>query len=236
VGEDDATRSLGPEQSSDSGTPLPAPPARGWYRNPDNPNYEHFWDGQKWTSQRYWGGASPRESNAPSDPPPPLFPSPFPPPVAGTQVVNGPPSPEVPTTWNAGPPAGQATEARFYAVTTLIVPPVFIAFLALIAQAEIPHRATRVVGIGAVVFIVAFIVFLLRRPYAAIVRRNGSLTFKSLTGSQETTLSRVSRIGVIMGNRGGSWVFYFDGTRAVLGDIGGLRLKRYLIAYNPALG
>jgi hypothetical protein len=227
VGEDDATEPLHSEQSADSGSPRLAPPARGWYRIPDNPNYEHFWDGQKWTSQRYWGGVSSEGSESPYGPPP----------VAGSQVVSVPNSQEVGTTWNAPPPAGQATEERFYAVTTFIVPPVFIAFLALIAQAEIPHRATRVVGIGAVVFIVVFIVFLLRRPYAAIVRRNGSLTFKSLSGSKETTLSRVSRIGVITGSRGGgSWVFYFDGTRAVLGDIGGLRLKRYLIAYNPALG
>jgi hypothetical protein len=173
------------------------------------------------------GGGSSEGSESPYGPPP----------VAGSQILDVPPSQEVGPTWDAGPPAVQATEERFYAVTTFIVPPVFIAFLALLAQADIPHRATRVFGIGAVVLIVVFIVFLLRRPYVAIVRRNGSLTFKSLSGSKETTLSRVSRIGVITGGRGGgSLVVYFDGTRAVLGDIGGVRLKRYLIAYNPALG
>jgi hypothetical protein len=35
----------------------PAPPERGWHPVPDNPNYQRFWDGQKWGEQRYWGGA-----------------------------------------------------------------------------------------------------------------------------------------------------------------------------------
>ena len=52
----------------DSAPSCPVPPARGWYRIPDNPNYEHFWDGQKWTSQRYWGGASTRASPGSSAP------------------------------------------------------------------------------------------------------------------------------------------------------------------------
>jgi hypothetical protein len=114
---------------------------------------------------------------------------------------------------------------------------VFIAFLALFASADIPHKPDRVVGIVAAVLAVLMFVFLLRRPYVAIVRSDGSLTFKCLTGSKQTTISRISRIGIVRGVRGGgSWIFYFDGTRAVLGDVGGLQLKRYLIARNPALG
>jgi hypothetical protein len=35
------------------------PPQRGWYRDPANPNYERFWDGQKWVNRRYWGGDVP---------------------------------------------------------------------------------------------------------------------------------------------------------------------------------
>ena len=232
MGDDDATGSLDPEQASGSSSPHPAPPARGWYRIPDNPNYEHFWDGQRWESQRYWGGASPEGGSATSGPPP---------------VVDVPASQEWRTPWNAGPPqqaplngadpAGQAPEVRFYGLTTLIVPPVFIALCALLASSDIPRQPDRIFGIVAAVLAVVFIVFFLRRPYVAIVRGNDSLTFKSLTGSKETTISRVSRIGVIMGSRGGgSWAFYFDGTKAVLGDIGGLRLKRYLVARNPALG
>jgi hypothetical protein len=81
VGEDDATGSLGPEQSSDLGTPRPAPPASGWYRIPDNPNYEHFWNGHEWTLQRYWGGVSSEGRESPYGPPP----------IAGSQILDGPP-------------------------------------------------------------------------------------------------------------------------------------------------
>ena len=126
---------------------------------------------------------------------------------------------------------------RFYSVTAMIVPPVFIAFFALLALADIPHRADRPFGIGAAVFAVLFAVFFLRRPYVAIARRDGSLTFRTLIGSKDTAIARISRIGHTTGGRGGSsWIFYFDGTRAVLGDLGGLRLKRYLVARDPALG
>src|ERR1700761_2111618 len=50
----DASR---PPEATPTPTPLP-PPQRGWYRVPDNPNYERFWDGQKWGQRRYWGGAA----------------------------------------------------------------------------------------------------------------------------------------------------------------------------------
>jgi hypothetical protein len=40
------------------------PPAsgRGWYPVPDNPNYQRFWNGQSWSSERYEGGAGPHPS------------------------------------------------------------------------------------------------------------------------------------------------------------------------------
>lgn len=50
----------------------PPPPQRGWYRDPVNPNYERFWDGQKWVNRRYWGGGvSPDRTRTPDTAPPP---------------------------------------------------------------------------------------------------------------------------------------------------------------------
>jgi hypothetical protein len=46
--------------------PPPPPPQRGWYPVPGNPNYQHFWDGQKWGTQRYWGGAGGTDPGAPA--------------------------------------------------------------------------------------------------------------------------------------------------------------------------
>jgi hypothetical protein len=44
----------------------PPPPQRGWYPVPGNPNYQHFWDGQKWGTQRYWGGGGATDPSAPA--------------------------------------------------------------------------------------------------------------------------------------------------------------------------
>ena len=44
----------------------PPPPQRGWYPVPGNPNYQHFWDGQKWGAQRYWGGGGATDPSAPA--------------------------------------------------------------------------------------------------------------------------------------------------------------------------
>ena len=33
---------------------------------PGNPNYQHFWDGQKWGAQRYWGGGGATDPGAPA--------------------------------------------------------------------------------------------------------------------------------------------------------------------------
>ncbi len=218
---------------NDSAPSGPPPPERGWYRIPDNPDYEHFWDGQKWTSQRYWGGGS---TNAPSESPPP----------AASRLRDVPPPHEVDPSWTGGPPApapfsspdsgGQGPQTRFYAVATIIAPPVFVVFFTLIAVSALPSRSGRAIGIVAAVLAILFAVTFSRRPYVAIVRPDGSLTFKALIGSTETAISRVSRISLRTGARGASsWIFEFDGTRALLGDIGGRGLARYVIERNPAV-
>jgi hypothetical protein len=76
----------------------------------------------------------------------------------------------------------------------------------------------------------------LRTPYVAIARPDRSLTFRAVTGSVTTSISRISRITLSTGARGGeSWFFYFDGTRAKLADLGGRALARYVIDNNPAV-
>jgi hypothetical protein len=91
-------------------------------------------------------------------------------------------------------------------------------------------------GIGAAAFVVLVALGFARRPYVASVRPDGTLTFKAFFGSTDTTLARVSRIALSTGGRGrSSWVFSFDGTTAVLGDLGGRALARYVIERNPAV-
>ena len=48
--------------------PHPAPPTtRGWYADPEEPEYQRFWSGQAWTSRRYWGSFT--AADATSQPP-----------------------------------------------------------------------------------------------------------------------------------------------------------------------
>ena len=64
-----------------------APPQRGWYPDPQHPEYQRFWTGQAWNGRRYWG-SRPLASTPPAPPSgvpatggavPPLPPPRFPP-------------------------------------------------------------------------------------------------------------------------------------------------------------
>jgi hypothetical protein len=248
VGESDAAGPPTTPPPPESPPPSAAPPARGWYRVPDNPNYEHFWDGRTWTSQRYWGGAS-AGVTGPSHAPPPgagsWGPPPSPPGHKRFEAEDHAPPPSRPRTnrgsWATPSPTSSSADLgdggpqeRFYSLTTIIVPPVFVAFFILIAVSELSSHSGRSVGIGAAILAVLFVLIFSRRPYVAIARRNGSLTFKALVGSKNTAISRISRIQYRTGGpRGGSsWAFQFDGTEAVLADFGGKALARYVIERN----
>src|SRR3954471_1988379 len=52
-----------PQSSTDSLDAPPAPPAAGWYPNPQGPG-QRYWDGQQWTE--HFQGAPLSPSNAPS--------------------------------------------------------------------------------------------------------------------------------------------------------------------------
>jgi hypothetical protein len=125
---------------------------------------------------------------------------------------------------------------RFYAVASIVAVPVFVVIFAMIARFALPDPSGRPVGIGAAVLALLLAVLFLRTPYVAIVSPDGSLTFKALTRTSETSISRISRIGLSTGARGASsWIFQFDGSTARLGDIGGRALARYVIDRNPTV-
>jgi hypothetical protein len=131
---------------------------------------------------------------------------------------------------------GEEPTRRFYAVATMIAVPVFFVIFAMIARFALPDPAGRPVGIGAAVLALLFAVLFVRIPYVAIVSPDGSLTFKALTRTQETSVSRISRIGLSTGARGASsWIFQFDGSTARLGDIGGRALALYLVNLDPTI-
>ncbi len=212
----------------------PDPPATGWYPVPGNPEYQRYWNGTGWTSQRYWG-LDP-ETTAQSLPAPDaelpgsIFPRTANEPRTSASLADA-----------SVHPAGsrQATEAgmpqeQFYSITAIVVPPVFIAFFAVVAITALPKRASMTVGIVAAILAVLSVLFFLQRPYVAKVWPDGSVIFKAVGLSKETTVSRISSIRLSTGGRGGStWYFYFEGTRAGLGDIGGRQLARYVIERNP---
>jgi len=188
----------------DTAGPLPDPPKTGWYPVPNEPGYQRFWDGHSWGSQRYWGiGASDYEAA----PPPAVT-------FAEPGIQPGPPR-------------------RFYAITTIVAAPIFILVLTVIALAAIPTRGGRTVGIIAAIGAALFLVTFIRRPFVATARPDGSIMFRALLGSTQTTVSRISRIWIRSSGRGYSVVFEFDGTRALLADLGGSALARYVVERNP---
>lgn len=196
----------------------PPPPTPGWYPVPNEPTYERYWDGQRWTTQRYWG----LTAGPSTGPPGGALPPPPPPPRSAPPVGPGLRSAVV------------AAPRRFYAFTTLIVPPIFVFVCVLVAVAELPSHAGRVAGILAAVLAVLLLILFLRRPYVAEASPDGSIVFRAIAGSKVTTVSRITRIGLTTGGRAGSsWVFHFDDTKAVMGDIGGKGLARYVIECNP---
>ena len=147
-----------------------------------------------------------------------------------------PSGPQLPATFVPPGQRSQLAERSFYAVVTIFGVPVFVLFCAVVARFAIPDRGGRPIGVGAAIFGGLLIIFALRVPYVAIVSSDGALTFKALTGATRTDVSRINRITVYTGGRGGSmWYFYYDGGRARLGDVGGRALARYLVELNPAI-
>ena len=96
-------------------TASPPPPQRGWYPVPGEPNYQHFWDGQKWVSQRYWGGAGATDPSPLAGTSPSGWAGPDPP--AGHQR----PSFDAPVQRSGffGPPLNPRSPARQIAVAVL---------------------------------------------------------------------------------------------------------------------
>jgi hypothetical protein len=140
-----------------------------------------------------------------------------------------PPAPAAP----APPDLGSWPPRQFYAFTTIVGAPIFIGALTVIALAALPTRGGRPVGIFAAIGAALFMVIFIGRPFVATARPDGSIRFRSLIGSKETMVWRISRIWIRSSGRGYSVVFEFDGTQALLADLGGSALARYVVECNP---
>jgi hypothetical protein len=49
------------------GESVQEPREEGWYPVPGEPNYQRYWDGEEWTSHRYWGGEGPQPDESRSE-------------------------------------------------------------------------------------------------------------------------------------------------------------------------
>jgi hypothetical protein len=126
------------------------------------------------------------------------------------------------------------TDQRFNSLSVLVAFPLFALIAVSIAQPILSSSGQREIGFVFVALAVFATVAALRVPYVAIVRSDGSLTFKALTRTVTTNLSRVERITRSSGARGGTtWIFYFDGTRAQLNNRSGRALAGYVVQHNP---
>jgi hypothetical protein len=125
-------------------------------------------------------------------------------------------------------------EQRFWSQVMILVGPVFFSGWGAIALFALTHGGTQAGAILGTVWLV-FAAAALRQPYVAILRPDGSLTFKALTRSITTTAAAIYRVSIAGGPHGRLYVFHFDGRTASLGVFGGQTLSRYLVERNPAI-
>jgi hypothetical protein len=203
----------------DAGQAIP-PQERGWYPVPDNPNYQRFWTGRSWTEERYWGGAAEQSNSPVSDRGPDD--AKFVPPTNWRQ-----PSTATTSRWDTGA-AGELQ--KYYALQLIFGAPVFLLVAALFMISAGPPGV-----LFGLLFAVLVALIATRTSYLAIVHSDGSLTFKSLIGSKNTNVSRVTRIAFGRNRGGASWTFEFDGTKAQLVGNAGKALARCVISSNPGV-
>lgn len=130
-------------------------------------------------------------------------------------------------------PSAASGEQRFWAHVMIAAGPIFFFIWGSFAAAALTHGGTQVGTFLGIVWLV-FAIGTIRQPYVAIMRPDGSLTFKALTRTITTTVDAVYRVS-ITGGRGRNYVFHFDDRKASLGMFGGQTLSRYLIARDPTI-
>jgi hypothetical protein len=124
-------------------------------------------------------------------------------------------------------------EQRFWAQVMILAAPIFFFTGVAIVVFALTHGGTQVGTFLAITWLV-FSAGTLRQPYVAILRPDGSLTFKALTRRITTPVDAIYRVS-ITGTRGRSYVFRFDDRKASLGMFGGQTLSRYLVERDPTI-
>ena len=124
-------------------------------------------------------------------------------------------------------------EQRFWAELMILGGPVFFLAWGWIAVFALTHGGTQAGTFLGIVWLL-LTAGMLRQPYVAILRPDGSLTFKALTRRITTTEDAIDRIS-IAGGRGRAYVFHFDDRKASLGMFGGQTLSRYLVERDPSI-
>jgi hypothetical protein len=133
----------------------------------------------------------------------------------------------------AAAPVFRAGARRYWGEVLIVGAPLFLAGWGGIGLFALTHGGTQV---GAFLTIVAAFVAVgvVRQPFVATWRADGTLTFRALTRTITTTADAVTRVGIIRG-RGRAYVFSFDDRKAVLAPYGGQALYNDLLAWNPAI-
>jgi hypothetical protein len=177
----------------------------GWFDDPRGSRRLRYWDGAQWTRWVTDGQRSFQE---------PL-------PEDGVAL--------------ARPTAAHVAdvEQRFWAQVMILAAPVFFTAWGAIAVFALTHGGTQAGTFLGIVWLVGA-AGTLRQPYVAILRPDGSLTFKALTRRITTTVDAIYRVS-ITGGRGRSYVFHFDDRKASLGMFGGQTLSRYLVERDPSI-
>ena len=123
-------------------------------------------------------------------------------------------------------------EQRFYSTAMLIAAPPFLLIWGIFMVAALSDKSGRQIGVFFTAVWAVALFALLRNPYVAVVRSDGSITFRALTRTITTSVDAISRISIRRG-RAISYVFHFNDRTASLGWDGGQGLSRYVLERNP---
>ena len=124
-------------------------------------------------------------------------------------------------------------DQKYWATLMVTAGPVWFLAWGAVALFALTHGG-RQAGIVLGLVWLFFAVPAVRQPYVAILRSDGSISFKAVTRTLTTPVDAIYRISILRG-RGRLYVFHFDDRKAALGLFGGQELSRYLLERDPTI-
>src|SRR6266487_4072888 len=100
-------------------------------------------------------------------------------------------------------------EQKFYATAMMIAAPLFLLIWGVFMVAALSDKSGLQIGVFLAAVWAIALFGVLRNPYVAVARSDGSITFRAMARTITTSVDAISRISIRRG-RAVSYVFYFN--------------------------